>query len=198
MAHRSYSGPPETFSPPFSPLCPWIHGPFPVIEFAVAPFSSLPNYGDLGATLARTSLTPATSPPRRGTTPPAAVRPPGLIPSVRFRSHGLDHGYRFVHACLTPWPASQRRPQPLSPWSDPLRPIQIARPGPRVPLRARAPDTLARLSATKPPGAGPARLARSPSSVAGTPWPAYQRSPTCARVPSATDLISAVGFRSDG
>ena len=56
MAHRSYSGPPEAFSPPFSPLCPWIHGPFPAIEFAVAPSSSLPNSGDPGATLARASL----------------------------------------------------------------------------------------------------------------------------------------------
>jgi hypothetical protein len=46
----------------------------------------------------------------------------------------------------------QRRPQLfIPPWSDPLCPIQIARPGLRVPLRARAPDALARLSA--PPAA---------------------------------------------
>jgi hypothetical protein len=56
MAHRSYSGPPEAFSPPFSPLCPWIHGPFPAIEFAVAPSSSLPNSGDPGAALAHACL----------------------------------------------------------------------------------------------------------------------------------------------
>jgi hypothetical protein len=56
MAHRSSSGPPEAFLPPFSPICPWIHGPFPAIEFAVAPSSSLPNSGDLGATLARAYL----------------------------------------------------------------------------------------------------------------------------------------------
>ncbi|PWZ11838.1 hypothetical protein Zm00014a_014898 [Zea mays] len=56
MPHRSYSGPPETFSPPFSPLCPWIHGFFPAIEFAVAFSPSLPNSGDPGATLARASL----------------------------------------------------------------------------------------------------------------------------------------------
>jgi hypothetical protein len=105
MAHRSSSDPPEAFSQPFSPLCPWIHGPFPAIEFAVAPFSSLSNSGNPGAALARQSASPV------------AVRPP---------------------------------------WSDPLRPIQIARPGPRVPLRARAPDALARLLAPKPPGAGPA------------------------------------------
>jgi hypothetical protein len=48
MAHRSCSSPPEAFSPPFSPLCPWIHGPFPAIEFAVVPSSSLPNPGDPG------------------------------------------------------------------------------------------------------------------------------------------------------
>ena len=48
MAHRSSSGPSEAFSPPFSPLCLWIHGPFPAIEFAVAPSSSLPNSDDPG------------------------------------------------------------------------------------------------------------------------------------------------------
>jgi hypothetical protein len=47
MAHRSCSGPPETLSPSLSLLCPWIHAPFPAIEFAVAPSSSLPNSGDL-------------------------------------------------------------------------------------------------------------------------------------------------------
>ena len=56
MAHQSFSGPPEAFSPPFSPLCSWIHGPFLAIKFAVAPSSSLPNSGDPGATLARASL----------------------------------------------------------------------------------------------------------------------------------------------
>jgi hypothetical protein len=44
------------FPPPFSPLCPWIHGLFLAIEFAVAPSSPLPNSGDLGATLARARL----------------------------------------------------------------------------------------------------------------------------------------------
>ena len=56
IAHRSFSGPPETLSPPFSPLCPWIHGLFPAIEFAMAPSSPLPNSGDPGATLAHTCL----------------------------------------------------------------------------------------------------------------------------------------------
>jgi hypothetical protein len=102
MAHRSYSGLPETFSPPFSILCPWIHGLFPAIEFAVA-FS-------LSLSLCPTPVTP---PPWRGTTPPAVVCSPGLIPSVRFRSHGSDHGSRFPHTRLTPWPACQR-PSPLA------------------------------------------------------------------------------------
>jgi hypothetical protein len=56
IAHRSFSGPPETFSPPFYPLCPWIHGFFPAIEFVVAPSSPLRNSGDPGATLAHASL----------------------------------------------------------------------------------------------------------------------------------------------
>jgi hypothetical protein len=56
MAHRSFSDPPETFSPPFSPLCLWIRGLFPAIEFVVAPSTSLPNSGDPGATLAHARL----------------------------------------------------------------------------------------------------------------------------------------------
>jgi hypothetical protein len=56
MAHRSFSDPPKTFSPPFSLLCSWIHGLFPATEFAVAPSSPLPNSGDPGATLARACL----------------------------------------------------------------------------------------------------------------------------------------------
>jgi hypothetical protein len=153
MAHRSSFGPPEAFSPLFSPLYSWIHGPFPAIEFAVAPSSSLPNSGDPEDTLARASLnssditaaernsatrsrpSPWSDPLRpiqiawpgprvplraraldtlaRLSAPPAAILPPGLIPSVRFRSHGPDRGYRFAPARLTPWPASQR-PNPLA------------------------------------------------------------------------------------
>jgi hypothetical protein len=56
IAHRSFSDPPEAFSLPFSPLCPWIHGLFSAIEFAVAPSTSLPNSGYPGATLARACL----------------------------------------------------------------------------------------------------------------------------------------------
>jgi hypothetical protein len=83
MAHRSCSGPPETFSQPFSPLCPWIHGPFPAIEFVVAPSSSLPNSGDPGATLARASLNfgDLTAAERSGGAR-SRLFSPGLIPSV--------------------------------------------------------------------------------------------------------------------
>jgi hypothetical protein len=56
MAHRSCSGLLEAFPPPFSPLCPWIRGLFPTIEFVVAPSSPLPNSGDPGATVARARL----------------------------------------------------------------------------------------------------------------------------------------------
>jgi hypothetical protein len=56
IAHQSCSGPPEVFPPPFSPLCPWIRGLFPAIEFAVVPSSPLPISSDPGATLARARL----------------------------------------------------------------------------------------------------------------------------------------------
>jgi hypothetical protein len=102
IAHRSFSGPPETFSPPFSPLCPWIRGLFPTIEFAVAPSTSLPNSGDPGATLARARL------------------------------NAVD---------LTAAERSGAARSRLFPRSDPLRPIQIERPGPRDTASARAPDT---------------------------------------------------------
>jgi hypothetical protein len=93
MAHRSYSGPPEVFSPPFSPLCPWIHGPFPAIEFAVAFSPSLPNSGDPRVTLARASLNSGdlTAAERSGSAR-SRLFPPGLVPSIRFRSHDSDHG----------------------------------------------------------------------------------------------------------
>jgi hypothetical protein len=93
MAHRSYSGLPETFSPPFSLLCPWIHGLFPAIEFIVAPSPSLLNSSDPGATLARDSLNSSdlTAAERSGAAR-SRIFPPGLIPSIRFRSNDSDHG----------------------------------------------------------------------------------------------------------
>jgi hypothetical protein len=105
MVHWSYSGPPEAPSPPFSPLCPWIHGLFPATEFAVVPSPSLPNSGDPGATLARASL----------------------------NSGNLTAAERNSAACS----------RLFSPWSDPLRLIQIERLRSRITLRARAPDALA-------------------------------------------------------
>jgi hypothetical protein len=93
MAHRSFSGLPEAFSPPFSPLCPWTHGLFPAIELAVAPPPSLPNSGDPGASLARASLNSADVTTAEGSGAACSrLFPPGLIPSVRFRSNGSDHG----------------------------------------------------------------------------------------------------------
>jgi hypothetical protein len=56
IAHQSFSGPPEVFLPLFYPLCPWIHGLFPPIEFAVAPSPSLPHSSDPRATLPRACL----------------------------------------------------------------------------------------------------------------------------------------------
>jgi hypothetical protein len=146
MAHRSCFGPPEAFSPSFSPLYSWIHGSFPTIEFAVAPSSSLPNSGD--------------------------PRPP------------------IAHACLNSGDltaaerSSAARSRLSPPRSDPLRPIQIARPGPWVPLRARALDTLAHLSVppanVRPPGLIPSIRFRSNGPNASrtralTPWPACHR-----------------------
>uniref|UniRef100_A0A804Q9X3 Uncharacterized protein n=1 Tax=Zea mays TaxID=4577 RepID=A0A804Q9X3_MAIZE len=56
MPRRSSSGPPEAFSPPFSPLCPRIRGLFPAIEFVVAFSPSLTNFGDPGTPLAHACL----------------------------------------------------------------------------------------------------------------------------------------------
>jgi hypothetical protein len=213
IAHQSFSGPLEVFSPPLFPLCPWIRGLFPTIEFAVAPSSPLPNTGDPRVTLACVCLNSGdfTAAERSGT--------------ARSR---------------------------LFPRSDPLRLIQIERLGPRVPLRARAPNALTHLSASPasthpsrsdfprlilieqfgPPSDpsdplwtpfGPPsdldRTSRTPSdprshlfplwrwtrsvsalspSVADTPYPACQCSPARAHAPSAANLILAIGFRSDG
>jgi hypothetical protein len=84
MAHRSFFSPPETFSPSFYPLCLWIHGLFPAIEFIVAPSPSLPNSGYPGATLARVCLNSGilTAAERSGAASRMSVSP-GLISSVR-------------------------------------------------------------------------------------------------------------------
>jgi hypothetical protein len=83
VAHQSYSGPPETFSPPFYHLCPWIHGLFPAIEFAMAPSPSLSNSGDPGATLARVSLNSGDlTTAEKSSGARSRLFPSGLIPSV--------------------------------------------------------------------------------------------------------------------
>jgi hypothetical protein len=113
MAHRSYSGPPESFSPLFSPLCPWIRGLFPAIEFIVAPSSSLPNSDDPRATLARTSLNSGdfTAAERSG----AARSRLFLLflspPSDSDRTTQITDNASRTHT-LTSWPACQR-PNPL-------------------------------------------------------------------------------------
>jgi hypothetical protein len=56
MAHQSFSGLLETFSLPLSPLCSWIRGLFPAIEFVVAPSSCLPNSVDPEANIAHACL----------------------------------------------------------------------------------------------------------------------------------------------
>jgi hypothetical protein len=92
IAHQSFSGPPETFSPLFSPLYSWIHGLFPAIKFTVVPSPSLPNSGDPGATLARASLNSGDlTAVERSSAARSRLFSPGLVPSVRFRSNGSDH-----------------------------------------------------------------------------------------------------------
>ena len=103
MAHQSFSGSPEAFSPPFYSLCPWIHGPFPAIEFVVAPSSSLPNSGDPEATLARArhntgDLTAAERSSAAGSHSTPSVRSPPFDPDRTARTAG----YRFTPARLTP------------------------------------------------------------------------------------------------
>jgi hypothetical protein len=108
IAHRSFSGPPEAFSPPFSSLCPWIHGPFPTIGFTVAPSSSLPNPSDPGATLARACLNS------------------GDLTAVE---RNIAARSRLFPRSDFPRPILTER---LGPPSDPsLRPILIERPGPQ-------------------------------------------------------------------
>jgi hypothetical protein len=84
MAHRSCSGSPETFSPPLSLLCPWIHGLFPAIDFAVVPSPSLPNSGDPGTPLAHACLNSGNLTVVERSSAARSCSPlPGLIPSIR-------------------------------------------------------------------------------------------------------------------
>jgi hypothetical protein len=102
IAHQSCSGPPEVFPPPFSPLCPWIRGLFPTIEFAVAPSSPLPNSGDPVATLARARLNSGnlTAAERSGAARSRLF--PRSDPPRPILIERLEPRYRFTHAHLTP------------------------------------------------------------------------------------------------
>jgi hypothetical protein len=154
MPRRSSSGPPEAFSPPYSPLCPWIHVLFPAIEFVVASSPSLPNPGNPRTPLAHACLnSDDLTAAERSSAARSCSSLPRLISPVRSCTHGPDRGYRFTHA----------RPVPL-----------------------------ARLSAPMFPGIGPARSVRPPPLSLTSPGPLSALAP--ARAPSATDLISAVGF----
>jgi hypothetical protein len=152
IAHRSFSDPPETLSPPFSPLCPWIHGLFPAIEFVVAPSSPLPNSCNPGATLACASL----------------------------NSGDFTATERSGAACSR-----------LFPRSDSLPSIQIEWLGPRVPLRARAPNTLSRLSA--PPAAAHPSRSDFPRPILIAAWTPSSDLDRTARTPAAVRFPSGAG-----
>jgi hypothetical protein len=99
IAHRSFSGPPETFSLPFSPLCSWICCLFPAIEFVVAPSSPLPNSGDPGANVARACLNSGdlTAVKRSG----AARSHLFSLGLISLRPIQIKQPGRFAHARLT-------------------------------------------------------------------------------------------------
>jgi hypothetical protein len=83
MPRRSSSGPPEAFSPPFSPLCPRIRGLFLAIEFVVAFSPSLTNPDDPGTPLAHACLSFGDfTVAERSSAAHSRSPPPGLISSV--------------------------------------------------------------------------------------------------------------------
>jgi hypothetical protein len=187
IAHRSFSGPPETFSPPFSLLCPWIHGLFPTIEFAVVPSSSLPNSGDPGATLACASLNSGdfTAAERSGAArsrlfprsdPLRPIQIERLRPWVLLRARAPDALARLSAPPVAAHPSQPNFLCPilierLRPPRTPLHPILIERFGPpRTPAAVRFPLWRWACSVN----------ALSPS-VADTPCPACQRSPARTR-----------------
>jgi hypothetical protein len=200
MAHRSFYSPPEATSPPFSPLCLWIHGLFPAIEFVVAPSSPLPNFGDPGATLARACLNSGdlTAIERSDAASRTFVSPVCFSPSDSDRT-ARTAGYRFAHARLTcpGLPVSATHSNPLGP---PLDPLGLA----RTPLDP-PPSDLDRTVRTPsdpcsclfPSSAGTTRSRVVPHLSLTLPGlPVSARPP--ARAPSTADLISTVGFRSYG
>jgi hypothetical protein len=191
IAHRSCFGPPEVFPPLFSPLCPWIRGFFPAIEFAVAPSSSLPNSGDPRATLARARLNSGdlTAAERSGTArnrlfprsdpPPRPILIERLGPRVPLRARAP---YALTHLSASP---ATTYPS----WSGSPRPILIERLGP---LRTPSDPYPSDLDRTVRTPSGPCsrlfplwRWTRSVSalslSITDTPCPACQCSPARAR-----------------
>jgi hypothetical protein len=105
------SGPPKTFSPPFSPLYPRIRGLFPAIEFAVTFSPSLPNPSNLGTPLAHACLNSSDlTAAERSSAARSHSSLSGLISPVRSGSHDPDRGYCFAHA----------RPAPLAHLSAPV------------------------------------------------------------------------------
>jgi hypothetical protein len=109
MPRQSSSGPPETFSSPFSPLCPRIHGLFPAIEFVVVFSPYLPNSSDPEATLARASLNygdfiaaERSSATRSRSSSPVRSPPSDLDCTTQI----VDTASRT--RALRPWPACQR------------------------------------------------------------------------------------------
>jgi hypothetical protein len=172
----------------------------------VASSPTLPNSGDPGATLARARLNAGdlTTAERSGAA--AAVCFPGLIPSVLFRSNGLDRGIPLrAHA---PDALSRLSAPPVAAhpsWSDfsPLDLDQTVR-TPRTPSDPSDPfpfDLDQTVRTPSDPGSHPFPLWRwarsvsalsSPLSLTLHVLPVSVRSP--ARVPSAADPISAVCF----
>jgi hypothetical protein len=156
IAHRSFSNPPETFSQPFYPLCPWIHGLFPATKFAVAPSSPPPNSGDPEATLARACLNssdftatersgiarsrlfPRSDPlcpiqiERLGPRAPLRARAPDalsrlLVPSAAAHPSRSNFPHPILIERLGPLWTSSDPSDPLGPVRTPLRPILITR-----------------------------------------------------------------------
>jgi hypothetical protein len=134
ILHRSSSGPPKAFSPPFSPLCPRIRGLFPVTEFVVTFSPSLHNPGDPVTTLALAhpnsgDLTAAgRSGAARSRSPPQSSLPRSILIAW---PRSWDTASRTRALCLA------RLSAPASPGARPARSVR--------PPRSLTP--LARLSA---------------------------------------------------
>jgi hypothetical protein len=136
--------------------------------------------------------------------PPAAIYFPGLIPSVRFRSHGPDRGIPL--RARAPWPAYQCHSQPLIiPGLIPLFDLDRMAWTPLEPIGPPSDPSPSDLDRTVRTPSDPCshpfslwRWARSvsvcsPPLSLTLPGPPVSARPL-ARTPSAADLISTVGF----